>query len=158
MTPFEAALSFTLPWECGKNRDGSLKDGYVNHPNDPGGETKYGISKRAHPTLDIKNLTLAEACDIYYKDYWLPRCEGKPMPLAAVLFDIFVNHSYATAKMLTQSSDDWRTIIANRKEYRAERVARHPPSEAFYKGWINRDNDLHKFCTIIENEIRDGSQ
>ena len=27
--------------------------GYVNHPSDPGGETKYGISKRAYP--DVEN-------------------------------------------------------------------------------------------------------
>ena len=27
--------------------------GYVNDPHDPGGETKYGISKRSYPTLDI---------------------------------------------------------------------------------------------------------
>jgi len=24
--------------------------GYVNDPNDPGGETKYGISKRSYPS------------------------------------------------------------------------------------------------------------
>ena len=33
--------------------------GYVNHPKDPGGETKFGISKRSYPTLDIAALTLA---------------------------------------------------------------------------------------------------
>lgn len=27
--------------------------GYVNHPDDPGGGTKYGISKRAYPNVDI---------------------------------------------------------------------------------------------------------
>jgi len=28
--------------------------GYSNDPNDPGGETQYGISKRAYPNEDIK--------------------------------------------------------------------------------------------------------
>lgn len=28
--------------------------GYVNHPSDPGGATKYGISKHSYPNLDIK--------------------------------------------------------------------------------------------------------
>ena len=32
--------------------------GLVDHPADPGGLTKYGISKRAYPNLDIRNLTL----------------------------------------------------------------------------------------------------
>ena len=43
--------------------------GYVNDPDDPGGETKFGISKRAYPHLDIKNLTEEHAADIYYNDY-----------------------------------------------------------------------------------------
>ena len=35
--------------------------GYVNDKDDPGGETNMGISKRAYPDLDIKNLTREEA-------------------------------------------------------------------------------------------------
>ena len=31
--------------------------GYVNDPQDPGGETNFGIAKRSHPDVDIKNLT-----------------------------------------------------------------------------------------------------
>jgi lysozyme family protein len=46
--------------------------GYVNHPGDPGGETKFGISKRAYPALDIKALTLGQAKAIYRRDYWIP--------------------------------------------------------------------------------------
>lgn len=44
--------------------------GYVNHPDDPGGETKFGISKRAYPELDIRNLSVSKAREIYYRDYW----------------------------------------------------------------------------------------
>jgi lysozyme family protein len=44
--------------------------GYVNHPNDPGGETKFGISKRTYPNVDIKNLTLDGAKEIYRRDFW----------------------------------------------------------------------------------------
>lgn len=45
--------------------------GYVNDPDDPGGETKYGISKRSYPDLDIASLTESQARDIYYRDWWL---------------------------------------------------------------------------------------
>ena len=38
--------------------------GYVNDPKDPGGETNFGISKRAFPDLDIKNLTEEDAIEI----------------------------------------------------------------------------------------------
>lgn len=48
-----------------------VEKGYVNDPDDSGGETNYGISKSAYPQIDIKNLTRSEAIDIYYKDYWL---------------------------------------------------------------------------------------
>lgn len=47
-----------------------IEGGYVWNKNDPGGETKYGISKRSYPHLDIKNLTLDEANDIYKRDFW----------------------------------------------------------------------------------------
>lgn len=44
--------------------------GYVDNPHDKGGETKYGISKRSYPDVDIKNLTLNQAKAIYKKDFW----------------------------------------------------------------------------------------
>jgi len=48
-----------------------IEGGYVNNPDDRGGETKYGISKRAYPNIDIKNLTLNKAKEIYHRDYWI---------------------------------------------------------------------------------------
>ena len=38
--------------------------GYVNDPKDLGGETKYGITKRFYPDIDIKNLTIEQAKEI----------------------------------------------------------------------------------------------
>ena len=35
--------------------------GYVNDPRDPGGETAFGLSKRANPDLDMARLTLDAA-------------------------------------------------------------------------------------------------
>lgn len=43
---------------------------YSNDPNDPGGETKYGISKASYPDFDIKSLTVDQAYDIYSHDFW----------------------------------------------------------------------------------------
>jgi len=39
---------------------------------DPGGETKWGISKRSYPYLDIKNLSLEDAAAIYERDFIAP--------------------------------------------------------------------------------------
>jgi lysozyme family protein len=44
--------------------------GYVNNPEDPGGETKWGISKRSYPNVDIKNLSRHDAKAIYKRDFW----------------------------------------------------------------------------------------
>jgi len=46
--------------------------GYVNNPRDPGGETKWGISKRSYPNLNIRNLTVEEASEIYKRDFLKP--------------------------------------------------------------------------------------
>lgn len=48
----------------------SHEGGYVNDPQDPGGETQWGISKRAYPHIDIKNLTRDGAIALYRRDYW----------------------------------------------------------------------------------------
>jgi len=66
--------------------------GYVNHPADPGGETKYGICKRYNPDIDIKNVTLEFAKQFYYEKFWLPMYEKiKDRRIAFKLFDISVN-------------------------------------------------------------------
>jgi len=44
--------------------------GYVNDPDDPGGETNMGITKRDFPQLDIANLTAEQAKGIYKEKYW----------------------------------------------------------------------------------------
>jgi lysozyme family protein len=73
--------------------------GYVNDPADPGGETKFGISKRSYPGSDIKNLTESEAKSICYRDFWLPsKCNLiSDFNLAAKMFDLAVNLGVGTA-------------------------------------------------------------
>jgi len=66
--------------------------GYVKNPTDPGGETKYGISKRAYPMENIAALTLERAKELYRRDYWVPAgCETVPEPIKFDLFDMAVN-------------------------------------------------------------------
>ncbi len=45
-------------------------DKITRDPNDPGGLTKFGISQRSYPDLDITNLTYTAAKDIYIRDYF----------------------------------------------------------------------------------------
>jgi len=70
--------------------------GYVNDPSDPGGETKWGISKRSYPQLDIKNLTRDQAAVIYYKDFWEPLLNAHSA-VKFQAFDFAVNSGISTA-------------------------------------------------------------
>ena len=81
-----------------------VEGGYVNDPNDPGGETKFGISKRAYPNVDIPNLTLEQAEAIYWSDYWLKaQCDKLPPALALVVFDSAVNAGVGTVPALLKA-------------------------------------------------------
>ena len=83
-----------------------VEGGYVNDPSDPGGETKYGVSKRAHPWEDIKNLTIECAQEIAYADYWKPlRLDDVQSELmAAEIFDTAYNCGIGTAALIVQRS------------------------------------------------------
>lgn len=76
-----------------------------NDPVDRGGLTKWGISSKAHPDLDVEKLTLPEAKYIYWERYWLAnQCDRLPPPLAYALFDGVVNHRAVTARKLMQDA------------------------------------------------------
>jgi len=82
-----------------------FEGGYVNEPDDPGGETNFGISNRAYPDWEIKALTRQQAKIIYFKDYWLPlRCGRVPALLALPLLDAGVNQGVGAAVRMLQAS------------------------------------------------------
>jgi lysozyme family protein len=60
--------------------------------------TKFGVSAAAYPTLDVVNLTIADAQAIYRRDYW-ERVQGDalPPPLALLVFDAAVNNGTVRA-------------------------------------------------------------
>lgn len=70
--------------------------GYVNDPRDPGGETKFGISKRSYPDVNIASLSVDAAKAIYYRDFWKPLAEAHPA-IKFQVFDFAVNSGMQTA-------------------------------------------------------------
>lgn len=79
--------------------------GYVNNKFDDGGETNFGISKRAYPNLDIENLTRQDAINIYKSDYWdAYRLDEIVDPLRLIFFDAIVNHGATGATRILQSA------------------------------------------------------
>lgn len=118
-----------------------LEGVYSNDPDDPGGETKYGIAKRYHQNLDIKNLTLDQAKAIYLQEYWLPSgCDTASYPMDICLFDSAVNPQNdpklpgaGNKEILLQGPENWQ-------EYQLLRMIRYMKNskEKYVKGHIFR--------------------
>lgn len=95
MSAFGQAVAFVLAHEGGLSRD----------PRDPGGITKYGISQRAYPGLDVRALTEAQAVALYHRDYWLRlRCDELPAEIALALMDTAVNCGVRRAVQMLQGA------------------------------------------------------
>lgn len=137
--------------------------GYVDHPNDPGGETNYGITKRNYPKLDIKNLTKAEAVAIYKRDYWLSYLDELPYPVAAKVFDMIVNMGIRQAIKLAQRAagvpDDGvlgaitakalidtpvEKICEQQEKFYNTLATTKPKLRVFLKGWLKRASWIPK--------------
>ena len=75
--------------------------GYSNHPNDPGGETMWGITKavaRASGyTGPMREMPVATAKAIYRTKYWLKQFDDMPFPVAFQVFDGAVNSGLSQA-------------------------------------------------------------
>ena len=79
--------------------------GYVNHPKDPGGETKFGITKRSYPHLNIRDLTLDDARAIYRRDFWdRLQCDALPLAARFQVFDAAVNSGPGNAARWLQAA------------------------------------------------------
>ena len=141
--------------------------GYVNHPNDPGGETNMGITKMNYPNLNIKNLTRNHAIEIYFRDYWskMNLLDINNEELILHLFDMGVNAGTKRAIMLVQRIVGAKVdgIIGNetvtkincysedlvylykqeRKKYYSSLARRKPQLQVFLKGWMNRIDNTH---------------
>ena len=69
---------------------------YVNHPEDPGGETNLGVTKRVYEewggTKDMKDLLVEDVAPIYEKNYWgRLKCDDIPSGIDLCVFDFGVN-------------------------------------------------------------------
>jgi lysozyme family protein len=142
MENFTKAMQFISKWEWMDKEDGA----YTDHPQDPGGETKWGISKKGHPDLDIKNLKKNDAYFIYYTQYWLPmECDSHEFPMACVLFDTAVNMGVGKAKTFQEASTTLQEYFELRTRRYLELASRNSKLKVFRNGWLRRVNDLKKF-------------
>ncbi len=81
--------------------------GYVNHPEDPGGETNLGVTKRVYDEWggekNMKDLTPEDVAPIYRKNYWNRlKCDDLPSGLDFCAFDWGVNSGTGRAAKAIQ--------------------------------------------------------
>ena len=138
-------------------------DKITNDPSDPGGLTKYGISKRSNPDLDIENLNLFDAITIYKARYWdKSKAEDLKKDLQEIYFDMVVNAGKRRSVKILQEACNHKghklvvdgligpkTIKATsnleperfrafRVKYYADLVNRKPSLMKYYYGWFRR--------------------
>lgn len=100
-----------------------------NDPRDPGGRTKFGLSQRAYPHYNFDELTVDDAREIYYQDYWCKIYgDSLPDPIAGVMFDCAVNQGVKACIKISQRavkvSDDGVLGLATRQAIESSNVAR----------------------------------
>lgn len=136
---------------------------YVNHPDDPGGETNWGVTKTVAQANGyrgaMRELTREQAKAIYKAAYWTPlKADNYHPAIAFQLFDAAVNHGAGNAARFLQRAvgvqDDGsigpRTLAAvatlpvidvllrfnaERLEFYTGLVKTFP---AFGRGWVRR--------------------
>jgi lysozyme family protein len=145
--------------------------GYTNDPVDPGGETNFGIDKRSHPDVDIKNLTVEQAKEIYWNEYWLKfSCDRFEKPVGEVYFDCCVNTGAkqsnkflqravgteadgiigpkTVSRLVVENPDVLANAMIGQRQKFYENLAESKPAlKKFLKGWTNRNLNLRKFIS-----------
>ena len=143
MNALQVILDFIIAMEVGSKPDG----GYTKDLKDLGGETKWGISKRAYPDVDIHSLARADAERLYTRDYWERlNCSEYSFPIAACLMDTGVNMGVKRAKEFHAVAKDDMDNYLNVREKFYVRIAQNNPSQSrFIKGWLGRIHALREF-------------
>lgn len=132
-----------------------FEGGWSNHPKDPGGKTMYGITERVyhawlkergHRLKPVRQITMAEAKEIYYTNYWLRAgCHKLNPGVDRMTYDAAVNSGVRRARQwLKQSigSDDDRVTVRNMHEVRMRFLRGLKTWPTFGLGWTRRVNAM----------------
>lgn len=137
---------------------------YENNAGDRGGGTKFGITEKDYPLVNIKNLTRGGAIDIYFNDYWK---RGKlnliPQPIQFMQFAGTVNFGVTGqikalqdaanvsqdgtlgSQTLAAANNVTPKMLFLAQKARYDRIVANDSSQqTFYRGWINRINDIYQ--------------
>ena len=161
---FAAVHAWLILVEGGESRD----------PDDRGGLTKYGISQKQYPDLDIAALAFEQALALYKRDYWdAHQCARLPKLVGLCLFDAVVQHNPVKAKKLiqqglnvkadgvigpkTRAAAEQATVasflsrhLSYRAMYYVSLAINRPQQKKFLRGWLRRLFLLSNYVTHHE--------
>ena len=122
-----------------------------NDPDDPGGETRYGVSRHYHPEmwLDGKPPTWEQAREFYLKLWIAAGCDALPFPVDCLHFDASVNPGPGAATRMLHDSGEHADPYHRATEYAVLRlryylaaVRKRPVALKYLAGWSDRTLDF----------------
>lgn len=150
-------------WENDPDDDGNRGDGVT--PGNIG--TKFGVDARSHPGVNIKDLTLEQAEQIYLKEYEDSVAATLPYPYNYLTFDFTINAGQSRAvkclqkvsgavsdgiwgpnskKAFSAISDDVNStsqkLLQCRRNFYNGLADNNSRLSKYRKGWLRRTNAL----------------
>ena len=146
--------------------------GFVNHPNDRGGPTNFGITMRtlaawrSPPPIDIsdvRSLKADEAKQIYSTNYYTrPKLDKLPARIQPVMFDMSINHGPATAvKLLQQFLKDngWNCSVdggIGDETIQCAQAADHTMGNALINGLLPIEVTADVLAALMQADLPDA--
>lgn len=132
----------------------SHEGGYKAHDGNTTNPVNFGINQKAHPEVNVKNLTKDQATQIYKKQYWEAIGGDKLAPdVALMAMDAAVNQGVDFAKKIIKDADGDVNAMAQMRRDKYDALVKANPSlyGSNAKGWANRVNDAEKQATALGN-------
>lgn len=137
--------------------------GYVEHPKDPGGATKFGIAQRFNPSVNVNNMDYQTARSIGYNSYWLaPQVNCATIAatsprIAVMAFDMnyLMGPSACKTVLTTAGVTGTETGAAELQalekihEKRLAYLQTRPGWTTFGKGWTKRALECLSYCRAL---------
>jgi murein DD-endopeptidase MepM/ murein hydrolase activator NlpD len=135
--------------------------GYVDHPADPGGVTKFGIAQRFNKGISVPTAKYEDARNIGYSSFWNGKLPGnlvssKPKTAVAI-FNIGFLCGLGGAKTILDranisalsDADAVDSVCDSMKNYLLGKVAASPGKAAFKNGWLRRVETVRSYCKAL---------
>ena len=145
--------------------------GWSNHAADPGGKTMYGITEKVWIAWNkakgilkpkpVRQITRAEAEEIYYHEYWLAAGCNKLNPgVDLCTYDSSVNSGVSRGRKWLLASIGGTDLETIRKmcAKRTAFVRALKNFAVFGKGWINRFTDIEAKAVKMSLEHQGASK